>query len=268
MGPPPPTTLNSVVSDPSTPAAVVGVQVEAQTGKKSVVRQGEDNTALGDFCTTGGGKSNAAGVDGSETTEFSVVGGGENNNAEGNASVISGGNDNTIRPEDSDGSTISGGDGNLILDTQFSVITGGKLLRIESAEEFATISGGTDNIVFGGSGAVITGGKDHDAEGIKANVITGGLENFVGAEASVVIGGRNNQAIGDYSVALGDNALATQDSSMAINLLGGDDVVETTQAGQYLVKAKSFTFQVGVGNNARGITITASNIGNLISALN
>jgi len=255
-------------------------------GQGSVVRQGEDNFALGTFCTVAGGKQNQVG----NGSFYTVSGGGKNNESDGDKTTISGGSDNKFVSfsgvVSSFGSTINGGQSNKINDnSSFSVITGGggdgfldglpQGNSIAGAKE-STISGGQSNGKFAstGEGGVCTGGKGNGMGG-KESVVTGGKFNNASGRGSVALGGA---AFADYSIALGDRAFANKDSSMAINLIGivppndtGPPFLGTTKDGQFLVEAKSYKLQIGNGKNKNGeirsTKITEENIQNLIDAL-
>jgi len=261
-------------------------------GFKSVVRQGEGNAAIADFCTVGGGIQNI-----NDGGWYNVIGGGKKNKSFSNTATISGGSENLIQPEtdnrefeQNSGSTINGGQFNNIDNgSSFCVITGGggplfdigggnkiegtlvfEPLKIIAARE-STISGGKRNLSKG-EGSVVTGGTANSAVSDKGSVVTGGRSNGVGGLDSVIIGGKDNQVLGDYSIAFGNNAFAAKDSSMVMNLIEPKGVlVETTEDGQFLVNAETLRFQIGNGENIKGdvssTKITGENIDRLIEAL-
>jgi len=257
------------------------------TGFLSIARQGEDNFASGDFCTTGGGKKNNAGAikAGGTADSYSVVGGGTRNFSVGDKGVISGGKDNTVStrgngPKQFIGSTISGGQFNTIksgdsLNTgsPFCVITGGggstEVDRNDITSASAgTISGGRSNRI-GGNGSVVTGGVVNRVFGLSNNsVVTGGNFNSADGRGSVVVGGFLNAVTrSDFSIAFGQNAFVDRlDSSMVVNLSKKD--LSADKDGQFLVSAKSYKFQIGNGANDLSTFINKDNIGNLIDALN
>jgi len=253
------------------------VQVEAQIGEGSVVRQGEDNIAPGKFSTVGGGEQNNAG-DGS----YNAIGGGIANGINGDKCTIAGGSDNQITERTIIGSTISGGSSNEIRDStsSFSVITGGGggLLfeddNIGVPTEESTLSGGNENRVRG-KGTVITGGNKNTIPSSSKNinnVITGGNFNFASGNGSVVVGGFGSIINGcKYSILLGKRTRTDFDNCMVIGLTG-DPSVSATKRGQFLADAKSFRFQIGNGSNNKNgdistTKITDENINKLIEAL-
>jgi len=212
------------------------------TGFKSVVRQGEDNVAPGQFCTVGGGKKNLNG--GFVADSYSAIGGGNRNSIFGSTTTISGGNRNFVnaQPEPVDeetiGSTISGGLLNTIVGP-FGVITGGggaERDKGESKGDSNIIRSGRKNTISGGKthrvrgeGSVVTGGRDNFISEFSNSddtncVITGGLANDASGNGSIVVGGIGNRATGDYSIAFGEQARAGFDSSMVVALVfAGDD---------------------------------------------
>jgi len=252
-------------------------------GKGSVARQGDNNTAQGEFCTAGGGKKNLAGE---PDDSYSVVGGGHDHRCRGDKNTIAGGKANAVS-----GlgvikfNTISGGQHNFIATSKYSVITGGggeggspsfSYIGHEIVgADTVTISGGTKHIV-NGSGGTVTGGFSNgnpngfDADSKKNSVITGGTLNDARGKSSVVVGGAKNSASGDYSIALGESAKAETDNSMAVNLMGADMLV-TEQKGLFLMDANSYRFQIGNGKEKNGALqftkMTYDNIDNLASAL-
>jgi len=248
--------------------------VKAQgTGKFSDVRQGALNNALGDFCSVGGGENNSAGAVmlASKPNMYSTVGGGTENLSDGEACVISGGSDNKIfmdGPNDAIFSSISGGTGNQIQNGRPNcAITGGIFNTVVAVAGEGTISGGINNMVTTGLGNVVSGGKENKAEGKCNAVVSGGRKNCATGKDSSVLGGTSNDVKGAYSLAFGQNAVVSNDSSMVVNLLGTGELA-SSQDGQFLVKANSYTFLVGAGTGKEAsITIDASNIGNLIDAL-
>jgi len=250
-------------------------------GTDSIVRDGSENTASGEYSAVGGGRWNDAGFIGDA---YNVIGGGDSNTCVGNKNIISGGNNNFIggngAPHDFD--TISGGWNNEIFDSSSSVITGGGG-EFDSDEEnsikggeTSTVSGGKKNRIRGlggSSGNTISGGFDNIIEesDMQYRTITGGLENDVKGQGAVVSGGERNGAYNRNSLAFGQNAASIHDHSMVVNLIGGldkDDLLTSDEDGQFLVSAESFLFQIGDGNDGIDSTeLTKTNIQNLRTAL-
>jgi len=250
-------------------------------GTGSVVRDGSENIASGEYSAVGGGQRNDAGLIGDA---YNVIGGGDSNTCVGNKNIISGGNNNFIggngAPHDFD--TISGGWNNEIVDSSSSVITGGGG-EFDSDEEnsiegcdTSTVSGGKKNRIRGlggSSGNTISGGyKNTIAESeMQYRTITGGYDNGAEGQGAVVSGGERNGAYNTNSLAFGQNAACIHDHSMVVNLIGGldkDDLLTSDEDGQFLVSAESFLFQIGDGNDGIDSTeITKTNIQNLRTAL-
>jgi len=271
---------------------VAEAQPSNNIGEGSVVRQGKDNVASGEFCTVGGGELNIIDTRGPVNFKdkqpiYSVIGGGKDNRGQnltpflklvkfGDKAVLSGGAEN--RMFSANGSTISGGTINLMRQEQ-SVITGGIFNTANGEEGGGTISGGGENFNVAG-GTVITGGISNSAgtsnfvPGSKRRngVVTGGFGNASTGLSSVVVGGKGNSAEGDYSIAFGTSAIAIADNSMVINLIDtGNEPLFTEEIGLFLVNAKSFRFQVGSnGSNGKkdlSTVINEDNIGKLIDLL-
>lgn len=238
-----------------------GMVEAASVGPFSVVRVKEvnnktNNKAKGEFCTVSGGKKNSAGP---KDAIYSTVGGGTENQSDGNGSSISGGSGNTISHTAGGSefinnlySSISGGVNNLIEKGTTCAISGGNGNIIQDSGGEArdgTVSGGSSNVISSGNGNVITGGMDNASNKsqvrIDDTVITGGKDNKVDENYAVVSGGIDNAAIGKYSIALGTNAVAAKDNSMAVNL--NEENLKTKTEGDFLMAAKSFYFQIGSG---------------------
>jgi hypothetical protein len=248
-----------------------------ETGEFSVVILGQDNVATGRFCNVNGGKDNRAGL-GFLGRNYAVSGGGFTNAAASAFSTISGGTLNSIGIGVRKHSTISGG-GNNGISPSFpsSVITGGQANRVDLFGEFdfnltdsrtgCTISGGENNscsIEYG----VATGG-DFNAVFDGAAVAFGGVNNQVNGQSATSVGGVSNNINGDFSIVLGVKSIVNSDSSMVINLNDfNENVFDGTDGdGQFIVDAKSYTFQIGQNRDSLSFQITEDNIQNLVTAL-
>lgn len=260
----------------------------ALCGNYSVARVVEnDNLALGDFCTVGGGKGNMAG--GGEGNgmddplhKYAVVGGGYGNMCRSRKAVISGGYKNIIpsnprNVEKNQYCTISGGkenNNNPNATGEFytisSVITGGyrNTWKGKSRNPQMVISGGSENSVDGRQ-SVVTGGSRNVASGANS-VVLGGADNTASGDFSAIPGGQYNIAAGSHSVAMGLRAEALHDHSMVINLQGNKDPVASTEEGQFLVQAKQYRLQLTNNpgkNDENVIVITHNNVQNLVDAI-
>lgn len=242
-------------------------------GQNSVARVAEmnNNRALGDFSTIGGGEFNVAG--GSDIdAEYITIGGGYSNGAYATGATISGGKENALF-FDAEYSVISGGRNNRILNNVGGVITGGENNEMGERGNYTTISGGKSNIAEANH-ATVTGGEDNRASG-KGSVVLGGKSNTASGDYSAIPGGKNNVAAGMNSIAMGTHATASGDSSMVINLVGmrangGTNEVEADQPGQFVAAAKQFRFQISNDpgeNDENVVRIDEDNIQNLIDAI-
>jgi len=243
-----------------------------EAGEFSVVILGQDNNAPGNFCNVNGGKGNFAGAD----NNYAVSGGGSENFAGSTFSTISGGTENVIKSFAQKHCTISGGNNNVIGSVFFSsVITGGQTNRMDFGPEIDSIPGGT---ISGGENnncsteyCVATGGASNAAKNVAA-VAFGGLGNFVFGQSATSVGGELNSINGAFSIGLGVKTIVDNDSSMVINLVDSRDDVfdpksDTDGDGQFIVDAKSYTFQIGKNRDDLRFQITEDNIQNLIDAL-
>jgi len=258
----------------------------SKIGKGSVARQGDNNRAYGWYSSVGGGQQNAAG-DSSRDNSHSVVGGGQGNVCFGNTNTIAGGTNNFVLSgsDVAKFNTMSGGQANFIRASRFSTITGGgggSFPLNSSAErniiveaDTGTISGGTQNRL-NGSGGTVTGGFSNGSaplSGKMHGVVTGGSANVADRQGAVVVGGVGNSANGEYSLALGENAKADKDHSMAVNLMkkDGGELLVTEKEGHFVMNAESFRLQIGNGKEKNGAIqstkMTYENIDNLASVL-
>jgi hypothetical protein len=128
----------------------------------------------------------------------SVISGGENNTASGNHTTIGGGNINTAGGS---ASTISGGQNNTA-NGDFSAISGGT--DNNASASMTTISGGSSNIASNLL-ATVSGGGNNTASGFYST-ISGGVHNVSSADYTSILGGRGLTLSGSGSVGfLGNN---------------------------------------------------------------
>merc|ERR1712238_577228 len=138
--------------------------------------------------------------------------------------------------------------------------------------------GGSQNLIQGSgtksSRNTITGGLENTVSFEGNGAITGGFKNSVDGRGALVAGGASNSALGSNSLAFGQSAVTAFDHSMVVNLIRGldqDDTLECTEAGEFLMNANSFRFQIGNGKGKGGLdlstTITKQNIPYLRAAL-
>ena len=235
-----------------------------ETGEFSVVILGFDNIAPGKFCNVNGGKGNVAGL----FNDYAIIGGGVDNDAGAIFSTITGGRENLIEREVETHSTISGGDNNVINISISSVITGGTENRMlgDRANFACTISGGTNNTCSTDIG--VATGLFNAANNVAA-VAFGGAANEVNGQSATSVGGEDRTINGDFSIGLGKITNVNNDSSMVINLNDFNEnvFVGTDGDGQFIVDAKSYTFQIGQNRDSLSFQITEDNIQNLVTAL-
>lgn len=187
---------------------------------------GQNNTALGANSAVGGGIYNKA-----RGNYAVVVGGGsgteaDSNSATGNSTFIGGGRRNVASGTVA---TIGGGEGNVSSASR-STVGGG--IRNSASNLQSTVSGGEDNTASGshafvggggfnfarGAFAVISGGggdlaaDSNNASGI-ASVVVGGNGNTASGDYATISGGLHNIASGQFSLAAGRNANASDEGS-------------------------------------------------------
>jgi hypothetical protein len=133
--------------------------------------------------------------------------------------TVSGGSIHTVNPATSYG-TIAGGTGHVIggadptvsggatntATGNNSTVGGGN--NNQATSSGATVGGGSTNTATN-STATVGGGNTNNATG-NSSTIGGGLTNTASATGATVPGGRENVASGEYSVASGRGAVATE----------------------------------------------------------
>lgn len=211
-------------------SALTGMPVsvcDSGGGIQSVLCQGQNNQANGQFATVSGGDLNVIGISGDNST---IAGGNTNTISAGSSeSTISGGFDNTIDSDLSviggglqndinslaEKSVISGGENNFISGTGYSVIGGGQSHQI--TDSFGVIGGGQANGISAGGGTIAGGGSG--AVNAISGTIGGGNSNTVGGQYATIPGGRALTANGFASISAGGWLNAANGSHSAT--LGG-----------------------------------------------
>jgi len=236
----------------------------------------DDLNSLAEFSVIGGGNANKivaknpfadasnaviAGGAGNKiyaysTVRHSIIGGGQSNLIKSygiynsNHSLIVGGLENSVI--ESMYSTIGGGKQNNITKSDRSCIAGGSKNKIQSAlrSQYSVISGGYDNkistnhsVIGGGQGNSVVGLNQIDSH----NSIVGGLSNTIdGAIASTILGGKDNDIKnGKYSVVGGGRK----------NIISGSLANDSVIAGGY-ENQSSMKYSVisgGQGNSVVGL---------------
>jgi len=222
-------------------STVGGGAVNSANGEYTTIAGGNSNDVFDNYGTIGGGLSNQAGSDdGTANAEYATVAGGNNNLVEGSYGTIGGGApsdlndpDNTRNVVYDDYGTIGGGgnnqagsDTNDPTDATYATVGGGRG-NAASGEE-SVVAGGRGNFATG-EYATIAGGSDNEAVALGATVGGGGGvsdpdANRAYGEYSTVPGGRNNTASGNYSVAIGRNATASNDGAFVVGDSSSDEV--------------------------------------------
>ena len=217
-------------------------------GGFSSVGGGLANNNAGYISTVGGGSANRIAADAGYATiaggygntitngNFGTIGGGEINIAGAPEATVGGGDQNWALGF---GSTIAGGQENVIVPTADYAFVGGGYLNGAYGRGAVAVGGGI--FTFGGNKAVadwsaIVGGYDNQAWGTNS-FIGGGANNRALGRYSTVPGGRDNVASGLDSFAAGRRAKATNDNTFVWNDSNAGDFYSTASS-QFLVHAK------------------------------
>jgi len=244
---------------------VVGTN-HTMTGRWSTIAGGSNNANLSLCATLGGGQQNMIQADARHATiaggyhnsienaaHQSTVGGGSGNLIGSNAyyGTIGGGYGHKIG-RDTAGCTIAGGWGNEIqVGAYKSVIAGGSGNTIQTNAYFGAIGGGDNHIIQEDAvAATITGGWfNRVCSNAACSSIGGGQGNTVlgGARFATVPGGFYNTAGGNYTLAAGRRATATNDGCFV--WADSQDVeFYSTRADEFSVRAAGgLRVQSGLG---------------------
>jgi len=124
-------------------------------------------------------------------------------------------------------SVISGGGGNSMEDTLYSVIGGGHQNRIQLFADYSTISGGRSNMIASQVNAASIGGGIRNTIGLDAQnaVIGGGSNNAVSARDSVIGGGDNNRILSgaEYALISGGRINVIHSNAVKSVISGGEN---------------------------------------------
>ena len=230
-----------------------GIDIEESTYASSVGGLNND-IITGDYSVIAGGAANMISggdliVDGQQEGVFNFIGGGSgidireslyccsvggyDNDVKGTAvGVIGGGSSNRIEGEltaDSSttvGSFIGGGGINSILGATTSTIVGGLINQITGGGG-SFIGGGHLNKITGRNSCISAGANNNNSGDYSS--IGGGQHNQISdADYAFIGGGYGNKVSGDYSYALGHNALVASGHSGAAVLADGQDRTHTS----------------------------------------
>ncbi len=201
------------------------------TNTHGVIGGGEKNTSHGQHATIAGGHGNMV------TNEYGSIGGGNSNSVNGDHGVIGGGENNKVSSPHAgifagkdnqvnfSGATITGGFENKA-HSKSSAIVNGERNTVRSP--YAFIGNGLNNQANSNHCSVINGenntantpfstvlnGKNNQSNGLYSSVLAG-QNNMANADASAVISGQNNMANYPNSTAMGRNATAGLEGSVA-----------------------------------------------------
>ena len=213
----------------------------------------------------GGGSGNSI-----QTSAYqSFLGGGLNNSIQTNAyrSFLGGGYNNSIQLNDYY-SFLGGGTNNSIqANASYSVLGGGQDNSIQLVAYYSFLGGGLDNsIQTNAQYSVLGGGRSNVVSGVGAVVVGGGFDgsstlgNTASGAASVVVGGCNNAALGNFSFAAGYGAQANYKG----DFVWADSQVanfNSTANDQFLIRV-----QGGVGINTNNPNGAALNVNGSVVA--
>lgn len=223
-----PETANAAVTDHSAIGggeANTAGDTDEEIHTHATVGGGENNTASGGRSTVGGGGENVA------STWYATVGGGDDNEASGDRSVVGGGLNNVA----SDRRTVvAGGESNTATD-RYGTTGGGR--NNTASGRYATVAGGgaadetdgnlavTDHSTVGGGETNVAG--DDEDDGTTHATVAGGDTNTASGHAATVPGGASNDAVGDFSIAVGRNATAATDGAFVVGDSSTDGIEST-----------------------------------------
>ncbi|HXF10981.1 MAG TPA: hypothetical protein VN625_09360, partial [Desulfuromonadaceae bacterium] len=198
-------------------------------GSYSFIGSGQSNTIA--VTSVGGGIVSGNGNDLSGL--YSLVGAGQFNTNSSNYGAIAAGIFNQVSGP---AGFIGGGYENSVIGDYAGVVSG---FSNRASGYSSAVGGGLDNNASGAYSA-ISGGGDNTAENFYASVLGGNSNHATGIAASV-LGGSGNEAAGDFSVAAGRFAHATQARSFVFNALNSG--LTSSVPDEILLGADRFTYQ-------------------------
>jgi hypothetical protein len=231
----------NLITNLSSYSVLIGGRSNVVTGLYSAVASGFRNSAAGNFSAVLSGNRNT------NNGRFSLIGGGYSNNATGDYATIMGGYANVVSGAES---AIVTGRFNLVLGINSSVVSGrdnkvtnsfvtnstNASIITTNSPDFSTISGGRLNSISNAY-SFIGGGRANIGQGL----------------FSMIVGGSNNLA-GDYALASGTRAKATNQGSFVwSDFTPGSDFASTTN-NQFLIRASG---GVGINTNITGTNALA-----------
>lgn len=228
-------------------STVTGGSYNTASGNDSLAAGGDHNetTAAGLNAVVSGGSYNQAsaaysavygGYKNSSSGQWSGAFGGMENKAAGQAAVAAGGSENeasansasvfggTVNKASGDLSSVVGGADNEAAAVKSAIVGGyqNKTTASDDSTGWSTVFGGGEN-ESSGSLSSIVGGEENRSSGY-ASLVLGGTTSLASGSYSVTMGGENSmamgygstaigggQAFGDYSMAIGLEAVASRD---------------------------------------------------------
>lgn len=263
-------------------AMIGGGQMNLNGGDYSVIAGGLSNQVyLGVAAFIGGGASNfslggysvlAGGLNNVVDNSLGVIGGGWQNHESGDRSVISGGYNNVVQ---SAFSVVGGGWRNTLMNnSQASTISGGQMNTIEGSASGlggCTIGGGwQNNIKTNNYFSTISGGYGGNIQsGATYSAIGGGFSNIISGGFATIPGGATNIASGIFSFAAGQQAQALNQGAF-VWADSQNAPFASTGPNQFSVRANGGARFVtsGAGLTVDGLTVAVQNGANTFSANN
>jgi hypothetical protein len=133
------------------------------------------------------------------------------------------------------------------IDSDYAAIVGGLNNSIGDNSEYSTVLGGNGNDIILAKYATVLGGYNNDINNANYSAILGGNNNKVDAHYSVVLGGEDNQidSGADHSVAMGKNSKINHSGVFLFSDSTGT-AAESFSNDQFLIFAEN---GVGIGTN-------------------
>jgi hypothetical protein len=225
------------------------------TGYGDTIAGGSSNSAAGLLATISGGNGNGA------TGNYDAIAGGRGNSINGysdNYCTVGGGQSNNVG---FNFDTIAGGSGNNAGGNNYGYSTVGGGLANQANNDYSTVGGGQNNYnaVVGGT---ISGGEYNQllpTSFANGSVVGGGFNNTNSGSFATIPGGSGNFASGNYALAAGVNAAATNDGAF-VWADNEEATFSSTTTNQFNVRANGGVRFVtgGAGITLDGQTVLTS----------
>jgi hypothetical protein len=229
-------------------AGVVGAVI-AGGGATNFIYTAYTNGIQASFGVVSGGMNNVV----REGGTYATIGGGQANETTGSSSSIGGGLNNEIGTQASF-TTISGGIANRIQDdADNSVIAGGRANRIGTNATSSSIGGGRDNKLgnFADYCSIVGGRFNSIGTNADWSAIGGGYANEIPDEtsAATIPGGQSNFVSGDYALAAGYKAHATNDGALVWSDSSGTTTRSEADNSVTMRASGGYRFFTGTGSS-------------------